>query len=77
MHRSKLYERPGILLGVYKQLVVSITGHQSNGEYRRYAESSDENRKNLGMYLYEQLKRYGADNSAQRLYDHVLKDLIE
>ncbi|MCD6496397.1 MAG: hypothetical protein J7K54_03945 [Candidatus Aenigmarchaeota archaeon] len=77
MYRSKLYERPGILLGVYKQLVVSGKGRQTNGEFRRYAESSDENRKKLGMYVYEQLRRYGADNSAQRLYEQVLKDLVE
>ncbi|MBN1896136.1 MAG: hypothetical protein JW789_00225 [Candidatus Aenigmarchaeota archaeon] len=77
MYRSKLYERPGILLGVYKQLVVSNKGHQSNGEYRTYSEASKDNRKKMGTYVYEQLKHYGAENSAQKLYDQVLKDLVE
>jgi hypothetical protein len=77
MDRAKTYERPGILLGVYKQLVVSNKGRQTSGEYRRYAEASEENMKEIGTYVYEKLKRYGADHCAQRLYDQVLRDLTD
>lgn len=70
MNRAKTYERPAILLGAYKQLV-GDTSKGRHWEYREYADMSDENRACIGSYVYTQLKRYGMDNSAQRLLDRI------
>jgi hypothetical protein len=77
MYRAKTYERPGILLGAYKQLVISNNEHQNHGEYRDYAERSKENKARIGEYMYEQLKRYGMDHSAERLFSQLLSDEMD
>ncbi|MFH0956877.1 MAG: hypothetical protein V1813_03370 [Candidatus Aenigmatarchaeota archaeon] len=77
MDRAKDYERPGILLGAYKQLVVSNNEHQNRGEYREYAERSPDNLVRIGEYTYRKLKRYGMDNSAERLADQLLGDGLD
>ncbi len=97
MRRAKLYERPGILLGAYKEIVETrrvvlnkeagegenplyrkeITYHRNNGEYRKYYERSDENKKKIVEYLHEQMMRSGNENCASMLKEQLLKDLSE
>jgi hypothetical protein len=77
MDSAKTYERPGILLGAYKQLVDSRAGHHCEGEYREYMKRNPENRQRMGEYMYVQLKRYGMDHSADRLFSQILSDELD
>jgi hypothetical protein len=78
MGRAKMYERPAIILGVYKQLVYSAgRDRKCDGEYGSYAGESRENELRIGNYVYTQLERCGMPNSAKRLFGQLHLDLIE
>lgn len=72
LKKKKVCERPHILLGVYKQLVISNKRRQSNGEYRRLINDNYEEGIELIIYLIGKLLEFGLDNHANRLKEQYL-----
>jgi hypothetical protein len=65
--RAKSSERPGILHGVYKQLVASNKGKKTNGVFRNLSENNSSETYNLAHTVAEQLDKYGMPNHANKL----------
>jgi len=63
---KRVYTRPAILLGIYKQLIVSNKGRQTKGRYRNLSEKKSMKLLELIMWLIGELKNH-------HLYNHAIK----
>jgi hypothetical protein len=72
LKKQKTYRRSQILLGIYKQVVVSNKGRQANGEFKNFVYADPINGIELIVLLIKTLSEYGLKNCALRLQGQYL-----
>ena len=75
LKRSNFSERRKILQGVYKQLVPSHKGNQSNGEYRRIAEEGDEDSKLFLDFIVSSFFNNGLTKHYDKIMDKYIRNV--
>jgi len=72
LKKYKVYERTGILLGIYKQISLSHKKRTTNGEFRNFIEKNEEDGLEFVVVFIKLLSEAGLKNHARRLQQQYL-----